>query len=85
MACALCGGAALAVLAALLLAFAGDVSGKISFSVNIGRFDGLWLLPALPLLLAVLLVLAAPLAYALYRLAGRLRGGAAGSETIGER
>jgi hypothetical protein len=69
------GGAALGVLCALGLIAAGNIDGTISLDIALSPVDGLWALFGLPVLLVLLFLLVAPLAWLLERGAARLRGG----------
>ena len=74
LAIALANGLALAVPLAVIMAVVGDTSADLTANIGFERFDGLWLLPVLPLTLALLLLLISPLAFICYRLLRRLPG-----------
>ena len=64
---------ALAVVLAVLLVVLDGVEFGINLSLELSRFEGLWLLVLLPPVVVLIAVIASPLAYLLYRLASRLR------------
>jgi hypothetical protein len=74
LAMALCSGLALGVLLSVAMLFTGGIAGKIGFDIELERFDGLYSIILIPCLLAILVVLVSPLAFALLRLMQRLRG-----------
>ena len=71
---ALANGLVLAVLLAITMALVGDTSAEINADIGFERFDGLWLLPGLPLVLITLSLLLSPVAYLIYRLICRVPG-----------
>ncbi len=71
---ALANGLALGVTLSIVMALVGDTSAAIDADIGFERFDGLWLLPGLPLVLLILVILLSPLAFAIYRLLHLLPG-----------
>jgi hypothetical protein len=74
LAIALANGLALGLALAIAMALVGDTNAAIDADVGFERFDGLWLLPGLPLVLVLLVIVLSPLAFAIYRLLRRLPG-----------
>ncbi len=71
---ALANGLALALPLAIAMALVGDTSADFSANLSFERFDGLWLLAGLPVVLAILLLLLSPLSFLICRLLRRLPG-----------
>jgi hypothetical protein len=47
--------------------FSGGTTAEIDLTIELGRFDGLWMVVLLPVVSLLFLVLVAPLSYVVYR------------------
>ncbi|MEE4161422.1 MAG: hypothetical protein V2I25_02875 [Woeseiaceae bacterium] len=45
----------------------GGTTARIDLTIELGRFDGFWMLPLLPVLVALITLLTAPLSYFVFR------------------
>jgi hypothetical protein len=66
-------GLALGLLLTALMLYLGEVSGDLSFQLELSRSDALWFLILPPTLLVSLAIAASPLSFALLRLGDRRR------------
>ena len=66
----LVGGFALGLVLGLLIIISG-AHGELTFDIGLARWDGLYLIFGLPLVLAILFLLVSPLAWLIHRLLGR--------------
>jgi len=64
---------ALGMLAGLVLLIFGDFTMNLEGDIEVGRFDGLWLVFGLPLLTALVFVVLSPLSFLISRLLSRQR------------
>lgn len=62
---------ALGLLAGIVLLVFGDFTMNLEGDIEIGRFDGLWLVFGLPILSALVFVILSPLSFLLSRLISR--------------
>lgn len=68
----LAGSSALGLVLGLLIIVSG-AHGELSFDIALARWDGLYLIFGLPLVLGLLFLLVSPVAWLIYRLLGRHR------------
>jgi hypothetical protein len=64
------GGFALGLVLGLLIIISG-AHGELTFDIGLARWDGLYLIFGLPLVLGLLFLLVSPVAWLIYRLLGR--------------
>ncbi len=64
---------ALGLLAGIVLLVFGDFTMNLEGDIEIGRFDGLWLVFGLPILSALVFVILSPLSFLISRLISRQR------------